>query len=107
MKIALLGAARRTGGAGRARSRLDAWRERAEDRIEPLDDRGLSADHVAIASLQTPHAAADADIDVMQAFLPQRAGTAQIVMVVGVAAVDDGVPRLQQRRQLGEDRIDR
>ena len=75
-------------------------RERAEDRIEPLDDRLLAADHQAIAALQPPHAAAGADIEIMDAALRcSAAARAMSSFQKRVAAVDDGVARGQQAGQ--------
>ena len=64
-----------------------------------LHDSILAADHVAVAALQTPHAAADADIDVVNALGLQLAGAADVVMVVGIATLDDDVVALEQRHQ--------
>ena len=68
-------------------------RERAEDRIEPLDHRLLAADHQAVAAFEPPHAAAGADIEVVDAARAQRGGARDVVLPERVAAVDDGVAR--------------
>ena len=55
-------------------------------------DRCLfAADHHAIAALEAPDAARGADIDIVHAFLAQGLGTADVVLVEAVAAVDDDV----------------
>ena len=64
-----------------------------------FDDVGLAADHLAEAALQSPDAAAGAGIDVVDAPWPQRLGAADVVDVVGVAAVDDDVARLERGRR--------
>ena len=60
-----------------------------------FDDLGLAADHLAEAALQSPYAAAGAGIDVVDALGAQRLGAAEVVDVVGVAAVDQDVARLE------------
>ena len=45
-------------------------------------DLGLAPDHMAVTPLQTPDAAADANIDVVQALLAQFAGASDIIMIV-------------------------
>ena len=63
VQVALLGGARIARRTRRARRRVDPGSQRFEDRVEPLHHVRLAADHVAIAALQPPHAATDADID--------------------------------------------
>ena len=77
-----------------------AGRQRREDRIEPIDGLLVAADHQAIAALQAPDAAAGAAVDVVDALGLQRLGPPDVVLVEGVAAVDDAVARLQQRAEL-------
>jgi hypothetical protein len=72
-----------------------------------LDHVVLAADHHAVAALQAPHAAADTDVDVMQLLGRELLRAAQVVVIVGVAAVDDDVAGREQRHQLGEHRVDR
>src|SRR4051794_22611864 len=45
----------------------DTRRQCLEDRVEPVDDFLVAADHHAIAALDTPDAAGGADVHVMQA----------------------------------------
>ena len=86
---------------GRARNIAAAWRKRAEDRVEMLHDIALAADHHAIAALQAPHAAAGADIDVMDPLGVQLLGAANVVDVIGIAAVNQDVAAT---RDVAEDR---
>ena len=79
---------------------LDARRDRLEQRPQPLDDRGLAADHQAVAALEAPDAAARADVEVVDPFLAERGGARDVVAVVGVAAVDDHVAGLQPLAQV-------
>src|SRR5690348_2992217 len=56
-----------------------------------LDDVFFAADHLAIAALEAPDATAGADVDVMNAAWGEFLGAANVVDVVGVAAVDENV----------------
>ena len=62
-----------------------------------------SADHQAVAALEAEHPAAGADVDVVEPELGELLPAADIVVVVGVAAVDDDVARLEQRGDLIDD----
>ena len=64
-----------------------------------IDRLLVAADHHAIAALEAPDAARRADIDIVDALLGQRLGAADVVLVEGVAAVDDDVVRLEQRAE--------
>ena len=75
-------------------------RERAENRVEPFDHLLLAADHQAIAALQPPDAAAGADVEIVDAALPQRGGAADVVLPERVAPVDDGVAGREQAFEL-------
>jgi hypothetical protein len=57
---------------------------------------GIAADHHAVTALQAPDAAGSADVDVVQAFFGEGLGAANVVLIVGVAAVDDGVAGFEQ-----------
>ena len=61
---------------------------------------GRTADHHAVAALQAPHAAAGADVDIVDLFGCELLGAADVVHVVGVAAVDQDVAWLQVRHHL-------
>ena len=65
-----------------------------------LHDIGLAADHQAVAALQSPDAAAGADVDVMDALGLQFLGAANIVDVIRIAAIDDDVAFFHARREL-------
>ena len=68
-----------------------------------LDRVVVAADHQAVAALEAEDAAAGADVDVVDALLAQLRGPADVVAVVGVAAVDDDVALVQQRGDLVDD----
>ena len=75
---------------------VDARGERREDRVEPLDRLVGAADHQAVAALEAEDAAAGAAVDVVDPALGELAGAADVVAVVGVAAVDDRVAGLER-----------
>ena len=100
MDVAFLGGAAKFFAAGSARDVAFAGSERFENRIEALHGFVGTADHHAIAAVDSPDAAAGADIDVVNAFGLELIGAAHIVFVVGVATVDDGVAGLHVLREL-------
>ena len=67
MEIALFGGAAGFFAAGSAIDIAAAGRERFEDGIEMLDDVSFAANHLAVAALESPDAAAGADIHVVNA----------------------------------------
>ena len=81
-------------------------RKGLEDRLKPLDDLFVAADHHAVADLQTPDAAAGAGVDEVQALLLELLGAPNGIFVVGVAAVDDDIAFGQIRPQLLDGLID-
>ena len=106
MQIALLGRAADLLAARRARDVAAAGRQGGEDRIEVLHRVGLAADHHAVAALEAPDAAAGADIDIVDALGRQLLRAADVVDVVGVAAVDQDVAGLEMRQQIGDGLVD-
>ncbi len=88
------------------RSRRDvpaAGSERLPDRIEALDDIAVAADHQAISALEPPDAAARPRVDVVDVLRAQLRGAPHIVLEVGVAAIDQGVTRLQEAAELADE----
>ena len=65
-----------------------------------------AADHHAIAALKPPDAAAGADVDIIDAFRHQLMGAADIVDIVGIAAVDDRVASFERRQEIGDRLVD-
>ena len=65
-----------------------------------------AADHHAIAALKPPDAAAGADVDIVEAFRHEFMGAADIVDIVGIAAVDDRVASLERRQEIGDGLVD-
>ena len=89
--------------AGRLFDGADAGRQGFEDWVQVVKSGFVAADHHAVAPVQAPNAAAGAHVDVADAFFGQRLGAAHVVLVIGVAAVNDDVAGLKQARQ-GVDR---
>ena len=68
-----------------------------------LDDVVLAADHLAVAALESPDAAAGADVHVVNAFRAEFLGAADVVVVIGIAAVDEDVAGFE----LGDEIVER
>ena len=100
VNVAALGAGIAFLAARRARDIAEPRSERREDRIEVIDSLLRAADHHAIAALDTPDAAGRAAIDVANALRRQFFGVADVVLVKGIAAVDDDVVPVQQAAEL-------
>ena len=79
-----------------------AGRQPPEDRIETIDDLILAADHHAVASFQTPHASARADVDVVNSLRRQFLCPPDIVDIVRIAAIDDRVAGLEVGQETGD-----
>ena len=79
----------------------DAGCQGFEDRVQVVKSRFIAANHHAVATLQPPHAAAGADVDVADALGRHGLRAAHVVLEIGVAAVDDGVASFKERAQLG------
>src|SRR5579863_1747359 len=78
MEIALLDAGVASLSAFGAGDVTEAGRERLEDRIETLDHLLVAADHHAVAALDAPDAAGCADVDVVDAAIPELVAPADI-----------------------------
>ena len=63
-----------------------------------VEAAGVAADHEAIALLETPDAAADAYVEVVQPAFAKRRRAADVVDVMRVAAVDQRVAGSELRR---------
>lgn len=106
VEIALLGPRRLTGPAPSAPCRLDPRRQRQEQRVEATDGVARTADHQAIAALEPPDSPARAAVEVVDALGDQLfCRAADVVVVVGVAAVNDLVAGGQKREESVEGRI--
>ena len=76
-------------------------REPRQDGIEMLNGRGVAADHHAVAPLEPPDAATGADVDIMNALGGEFSGPPNVVDVIGIAAVDQDVAGVEERREFG------
>src|SRR6185437_17055942 len=74
--------------------------ERREYWVKVIHSLLRAADHQAIAAFYTPHAAGRAAIDVANVLPGQFLGAADVVLVKGIAAIDDDVVRLQQAAEM-------
>src|SRR5208283_2796880 len=83
----------------RSRNVAHPGSERGENWIEPLDDLVLSANHHAVPSLQTPDTSTGAHIHIVDFLGSELLCSPDIVDVVGVAPVDEDVPRREMRRK--------
>src|SRR5205823_647368 len=106
VKITFLGGA---GGFFAARSARDvaaAGGERLENWIEVLDDFFFAANHLAVAAIKAPDAATGANVAIVNTFRAEFFGTANIVNVIGIAAVDDDVVLFKLGDEIVESCVD-
>src|SRR5258706_55633 len=100
------------GGAGCFLAARNAWcvaagrRQRSENWIEMPDGVVFAADHLAIAALEAPDASAGPHINIVNAATGKFLGAANVVDVVGVAAIDDDVARFELGRKVVQCGID-
>ena len=107
MQIALLGrAGAQFLASRRGRDVAPAGGQGRKNRIETLNHRLFAADHHAVAALQPPHPAAGPDIDIVDPPRHQLLGAPDIVDVVGIAAVDQDVVRLEGRQDIRDGLVD-
>src|SRR5262245_46269733 len=83
--------------AGRCRYARGQLRK---DRLQLLHDLALAADHQTVATYRTPDAATGAHVHIMDALGLQFGGTTQIVLIIGVAAIDEAIASAQEWNQL-------
>src|ERR1039458_6271834 len=93
------GGARHFLAARSARDVAASGRQRFEDRVEAPDGFLRATDHHAVAALQSPDAAAGADVHVVHALDGTYFGAANVVFEIRIAAVNDGVARLHASEQ--------
>src|SRR5258707_1214371 len=95
VQVTLLGGAIYFFAARSARDVSHAGCECGEYRVEVLNHFFLAADHHAVATVQAPHTAAGAHVDVVDALRGEIFGTLDVVNVVRISAVDQNVARFQ------------
>src|SRR6267142_4692100 len=106
MQIAFFGCAGGLFAAGSAVDVAAAGRQRLENRVEVLNHFVFAADHLAIAAVESPDAAAGADIDIVNPLGLQFFGAANVVDVIGVAAVNQDVAGREFRNQFTDRCVD-
>jgi hypothetical protein len=67
----------------------------------------FAADHHAVAALESPDAAAGAYVHVVDALGGEFLGAADVVYVIGIAAVDEDVAGLEGGENFGDGNVDR
>src|SRR5581483_11019893 len=107
MQIAALGGAADLFTSGRARDIADTRSQGRENWIEVLDCLRLAANHQAVTALAAPDAAARAHVHVMNSFRRELLGAANIVDVIGIAAVDQNVAGIEVRQEIRDGLIHR
>ena len=77
-----------------------------EDGLAALEGGVGAADHEAVAAVGSPDAAAGAAVDVVDGFGLEVFGAADVVLVEGVAAVDEDVVGGEVGEEVGDDVVD-
>ena len=91
VQVAMFGSAAYLLPTGRTWRLIDTWSKGGEEEVETPDDDFIPTNHQAVAPLRPPDSAAGPDINVVNAFRFQLGGAANVIVVVGVAAVDNYV----------------
>ena len=68
-----------------------AWRQSLEHRVQALHRLNRTANHHAVTTLQPPDSPAGPDVDVIDLLRRELPGTADVVHVIGITAVDQDV----------------
>src|SRR5436309_11856663 len=100
VKIALFGGATYFVASGSARNVATAGRQRFENRIEALYHVGFAADHLAIAALKAPDAAARSHIAIVNAFGGEFLRAANVVDVIRITSINDHVVLFELAHQI-------
>ena len=93
------------GSARRRRHRPLAGCDRGEDRIQPFHGDVVTTDHQAVTTLQAEDTTRCAAVDVVDLLLGEVHGARDVVAVVRVAAVDQGVAGCEQWNELVDCRL--
>src|SRR5258708_27036061 len=101
IKVALFDGAGGLFTSGCARNVPAAWRQCFEDGIEMAKSFLRSANHHAVATLQTPHAAAGSYVDIVDSLVAQGDSAARVIFEIRVAAIDDDVALVHATSQIG------
>ena len=93
-------------GAGARLRHPAAGRKRCEHRLYQRDRLALAADHQAVPLIEAEDAAAGTDVEITDASRLELLCPADVIVIVGIAAVDEHVAGCQQRSQLPDHRVD-
>ena len=83
------------GATWRALGRIETWGDGVPQRGESIHSSIIAADHEAVATFESPHSAGGADIEEVNSLLSCLGRVADVLAVVRVAAVDEGVARTE------------
>src|SRR6185436_18766678 len=106
VQIPLLGRSSDLFPAGSASDRSRSRSQGRKYRIQPADSLGRTADHHAVTALQSPHASARADVQVMDLFGCKLLRSPNVIDVIGIAAVNQNVPGFEIGNDLGDHLVD-
>jgi hypothetical protein len=90
-EVALLGGAAYLLASRSAGYCTDSRSKRREDGVKALGNFGLAADHEAVAAFESPDATTSTNVHVVDAVRLKCFSTTDIVVIVGVAAIDDDI----------------
>src|SRR3546814_19479208 len=100
MHVAPLDAACAAVAARRQRDVAGPRRQCRENRVEVIDRGRRAADHEAVAAIETPHAAAGTDIDILDYTARQGGRPPDAILVERVAAIHPDVAAFQTAAEL-------
>src|SRR5262245_2239640 len=100
MQVTLVGRAHKVFTPGSSRHVAATWCEGFEQRLEVSKYFDIASRHDAVTALHTPDAATGADVRITNAFMLEKAGAPDIVLVVRVAAINDDVSRFHSVGEL-------
>ncbi len=106
VQVAALGRAAGFFSPRGARGSIYRWGERGKDGVEMPGHFALTADHQAVAPLQTPDAAARPHVNIVDPRRLEFPGPANVVAIIRIAAVDEDVIFLEADNEVLQDLID-
>src|SRR5665213_1337905 len=97
VQIAVFGGAPYFLTTGCARRRIDTWSKGGKNGVDALHYIIVSAYHQAVATFRSPDAATCPRIHIVDALRFQFGSAADVIMVVGVATIDDHIILFEER----------
>src|SRR6266571_4269993 len=104
-KIPLLGSSSNLFTPSSAWCCIDAGSQGREDRVEMLDDLLLTANHQAVTALEAPDASTRSAVHIVNTLALKLGSAPNIIVVVGITAIDDDVPWCEMRNNGFQQRI--